>query len=368
MREGRAGVGVRAPIPNHSLLRSRHRSVPRIICPMANVATRLISLILLLQSKPQWKAADLSDELNVSERTVHRYMGMLEEMGIPIYSERGPYGGFSLMRGYKLPPLIFTAEEATVLYMGANLVEEVWGQVYQDAATSVTAKLDNVLPDDLRRQVSRAQEGLVVSGLAARDYRPCGETLQVLRECVSSRRSVGIEYRDFSLATTCREVDPYVLTFRWGLWYLVAYCRLRDDMRTFRVDRIESVERASHRFTVPDDFSAKDYLDQAMRFDNQITVEVYLSPAVAPFVRERMGHWTVIEDLDDGAANLTMQVSDLDWAIGWILSQGGEAVALAPPELIDGVREAAAAILSRYGDGDSSTDSSEEVNVDASAG
>jgi len=59
---------------------------------MANVATRLISLIMLLQSRPQWKAAELSDELNVSERTVHRYMGMLEEMGIPIYSERGPYG------------------------------------------------------------------------------------------------------------------------------------------------------------------------------------------------------------------------------------------------------------------------------------
>ena len=123
---------------------------------MANVATRLISMIMLLQSRQTWKASDLSDELNVSERTIHRYVTMLEDMGIPIYSERGPYGGFSLMRGYKLPPLIFTAEEATVLYMGANLVEEVWGQIYQDAVTSVVAKLDNVLPDDLRQQVSRA--------------------------------------------------------------------------------------------------------------------------------------------------------------------------------------------------------------------
>ena len=102
---------------------------------MSNVATRLLSLILLLQSRSSWKAGALANELSVSERTIHRYIAMLEEMGIPIYSERGPYGGFSLLRGYKLPPLIFTAEEATVLYMGANLMREVWGWDFGDLST-----------------------------------------------------------------------------------------------------------------------------------------------------------------------------------------------------------------------------------------
>jgi len=315
---------------------------------MANVATRLISLIMLLQSKPQWKAAELSGELNVSERTVHRYMGMLEEMGIPVYSERGPYGGFSLMRGYKLPPLIFTAEEATVLHMGANLVEEVWGRVYQDAVTAVTAKLDNVLPDDLRREVAQTQQGFIVSGLAARDYRPWGHTLQTLRECVSSRRGACLSYRDFNLETTCREVDPYALSFRWGLWYLVAHCHLRDAMRTFRVDRIESAERLDRRFTIPGDFSAKAYLDQAMQFDNRYTVVVHVTTSVAPHVRERMGHWTEIVDLEDGSVNVMMQVANLDWATGWVLSQGGEAVAVEPPELVARVRSTAQEILAKY--------------------
>ena len=318
---------------------------------MANVATRLISLIMLLQSKPQWKAAELSDELNVSERTVHRYMGMLEEMGIPIYSERGPYGGFSLMRGYKLPPLVFTAEEATVLYMGAHLVEEVWGQVYQDAVTAVTAKLDNVLPDDLRREVAQAQQDFVVSGLAARDYRPWSDTLQTLRECVGSRRSARLSYRDFSLETTCREVDPYALSFRWGLWYLVSYCHLREAMRTFRVDRMENVERLEHRFTIPGDFSAKAYLDQAMQFDDRYTVAVHVAASIAPHVRERMGHWTEIVDLEDGSINVIMQVANLDWATGWILSQGGEAVALGPPELVARVYSVAEEILAKYQSG-----------------
>ncbi|MFN2224893.1 MAG: helix-turn-helix transcriptional regulator, partial [Anaerolineae bacterium] len=78
----------------------------------------MISIILMLQSRGTLKAGELAEELDVSERTIHRYMGMLDELGIPIYSERGPYGGFSLVRGYKLPPLIFTPEEATALYLG----------------------------------------------------------------------------------------------------------------------------------------------------------------------------------------------------------------------------------------------------------
>src|SRR5210317_2281648 len=93
---------------------------------MANVATRLISIILMLQSRGTLKATELAAELGVSERTIHRYMGMLDEMGIPIYAERGPYGGFSLVRGYKLPPLVFTPEEATAIYLGTSLVSEMW--------------------------------------------------------------------------------------------------------------------------------------------------------------------------------------------------------------------------------------------------
>ncbi|MGC9348559.1 MAG: helix-turn-helix transcriptional regulator [Anaerolineae bacterium] len=315
---------------------------------MANVATRLLSLILLLQNKPLWKAAELADELNVSERTIHRYMGMLEEMGIPIYTERGPYGGFSLMRGYKLPPLIFTAEEATVLYMGAKLVEEMWGQVYHDAVTGVTAKLDNVLPDDLRRQVARAEQCLVVGGLAARDYRPWAPTLQVLRECIRTRHPVRITYHSFKLEETRREVHPYALIFRWGLWYVVGHCQLRDEMRTFRVDRIQDVKALDGRFKVPDDFSARVYVEETMRFENRHTIKVHMDARVAPHVRERTGHWLDLENHDDGSVTIQLQVSDLEWATGWVLSYGDAATALEPLELVERVRAEASSILARY--------------------
>ena len=94
---------------------------------MANTATRLITLIMLLQRQPSQTAAQLAEALAVSVRTVQRYITMLEEIGIPIYAERGPYGGYALVRGYKMPPLIFTPEEAVAVSLGTSLLEEIWG-------------------------------------------------------------------------------------------------------------------------------------------------------------------------------------------------------------------------------------------------
>ncbi len=316
---------------------------------MSNVATRLLSLILLLQSRPIWKAAELAAELKVSERTIHRYMGMLEEMGIPIYSERGPYGGFSLVRGYKLPPLIFTAEEATVLYMGATLVREVWGQTYDSAVTAVTAKLDNVLPDDLRQEVARVRQSLVIGGLTARDYRPWEPTLHTLRQCIGERRCVHLLYWGLARQReTERVVEPYALTFQWGLWYLVGFCRLRQGMRTFRVDRIQDVTLLEEHFTLPRDFSVREYLERTMRFEPNYNVVVRLEASQAPYVRERHGDWMEITTEDDGSVIARFGAIRLDWATGWVLSFGSAARVLEPTELIARVREAAAGALQQY--------------------
>src|SRR5512143_3643304 len=107
---------------------------------MSNTATRLITLLMLLQRQPNQKASDLAEKLGISVRSLHRYIGMLDEMGIPIYSERGPYGGFSLVRGYKMPPLVFTPEEAVAVALGTSLVPEMWGQLYHEVAQGALAK------------------------------------------------------------------------------------------------------------------------------------------------------------------------------------------------------------------------------------
>ena len=157
---------------------------------MSTTATRLITLIMTLQRQPNQKAADLAAKLGVSVRTLHRYFGMLDEMGIPIYAERGPYGGFSLVRGYKLPPLVFTPEEAVALYLGTSLVSEMWGQLYQESAQGALAKLENVLPDEQRNEIAWARRSLIATGMHRADPSALAPTLEKLRRAAREHRRV----------------------------------------------------------------------------------------------------------------------------------------------------------------------------------
>jgi len=311
---------------------------------MANVATRLISIIFMLQSRGTLKASDLAEELKVSERTIHRYMGMLDEMGIPIYSERGPYGGFSLVRGYKLPPLVFTPEEATALFLGSELVKDIWGVSYHDAAVAAMAKLDNVLPDALRQEVEHARRGLLATGWLRRDYGPWAPILDELRRCVARRKQVRLVYRSFRQEETER--------MQWGNWYLAGHCHLRRDLRTFRVDRIQEVEPTGESFQIPADFSAREYLKRMAgdRPEPYYRVAVRFEPEVAHIVRERREEWQDLSEHDDGTVILAFDASDLAWPCRWVLTYQDKATVLGPPELADRVRRAAQAIAARYVD------------------
>jgi predicted DNA-binding transcriptional regulator YafY len=317
---------------------------------MTNVATRLLSMIFLFQSRRQWTVAELSQELSVSDRTVHRYIGMLEEMGIPLYSERGPYGGFSLLRTYKLPPLIFTPEEATVLFLGTQLVEDIWGSGFHEAITGVTAKLNNVLPDDIRQEVQRAQRSLVVMTGASRDYSPYYKMMVQLRNCMAEGQRILVRYHSFSRVETKRKIDPYALSFRWGNWYLVGFCHLRGELRTFRIDRINHMETLDEHFKMPHDFDARSYLEDTMTWENQFEVVVRLSPDVAALMRERITDWMRVSDNPDGSVTVRYDADNLNWVTGWVLSWGKFAQALEPPELIERIKKAALELLEVYQD------------------
>ena len=163
---------------------------------MASRAARLVTLIMLLQRRPNQRAGELAAALGVSVRSLHRYIVELDEMGIPIYSERGPHGGFSLVRGYKMPPLVFTPEEAVAVYLGTSLVGEMWGRPYAEAAAGALAKLDNLLPEEQRHEVAWARRSLVALGLHQGDLAALAPTLETLRRAVHERCRVRLLYGD----------------------------------------------------------------------------------------------------------------------------------------------------------------------------
>jgi predicted DNA-binding transcriptional regulator YafY len=318
---------------------------------MANAATRLISLIMLLQRRPNQKAAELAEQLGVSIRTVHRYIEMLDEMGIPIYSERGPHGGFSLMRGYKMPPLVFTPEEAVAVYLGTGLVEEMWGQLYREATRGALAKLDNVLPNEQRHEVAWARRTLLATSLHRADWEFLAPLLEKLRQAVREHRRGNMLYRGRSQPDPIeRDIDTYALVHRWGWWYITGYCHLRQDIRTFRVDRIIELTLLDKSFDVPTDFDIREYLATEPHIQPKVQFRLHFTPQAALLALDDRALWDTVEEKPDGSVIVTLAVPNLEVAARTALSYGPDAVVLEPEKLRYLIREQARTIMELYAD------------------
>ena len=316
---------------------------------MTKTASRLITLILLLQNRPNQKAGELAKKLGVSLRTIHRYFAMLDEMGIPIFSERGPYGGFSLVRGYKIPPLIFSLEEAIAVYLGTSLVSEMWGQLYRDAAQGAMAKLENILPDEQRGEINWARQSLIATGLHRADMSALLPSLEELRRATRERHQISAVYQSAANARAMRrKINPYALVFRAGLWYLVGYCHLRAAPRTFRVDRIQKLTLLSEPFQMPKEFDIHKYLENEFKDQPMIRARLKFLPEGAHIVTSNPLLWESTQEEPDGSIVATLTAPDLPWLASMTLSYANWAIVLEPPELRSMVREWAQATIDRY--------------------
>ena len=316
---------------------------------MPTPATRLVTLILLLQRRPNQKASDLARELGVSVRTLHRYFGMLDEMGVPVYAERGPYGGFSLVRGYKMPPLALTPEEAVAVTLGTSLVPEMWGQAYQEAATGALAKLDQVLPEEQRNEAAWARRSLVTLGLHNPELDDQAPTLEKMRRAIRDLQTVEMVYSSASASEPgTRRLDPYVLALRWGWWYVAGYCHSRREVRTFRVDRIRDLSLVDGTFQIPADFDAREFLSRDFQGQPQVLSRLHYAPQIAHIARLNRLSWEALEEQPDGSVVVTMASQDLEWAASSVLMYGPAVTVLVPPELRDLVRQAARAVANLY--------------------
>ncbi len=316
---------------------------------MPATAVRLINLILLLQCQPNQKAAHLAAQLGISVRTLHRYFVMLDEMGIPVYSERGPYGGFSLVRGYRMPPLVLTPDESVAVYLGVGLVEEMWGQLYREAARGALAKLENVLPDEQRHEVAWARRALLATGMHRGDLDALAPRLEKLRRAAREHRQIQMTYHSRSQSDpTERRFDPYALVHRWGWWYAVGFCHLRQAVRTFRVDRIVELSLLDTVFDAPVNFDLRAYLATEPQIQKALTVRMHFSPQMAEVALESRPYWESFTQQPDGSILVCFSAPDLIWAVSTALAYGPGVFVLEPPEVQHAVKEWAQAIADQY--------------------
>jgi predicted DNA-binding transcriptional regulator YafY len=222
---------------------------------MYSPTTRLLTVLELLQSRKEISGPEIARRLEVDERTVRRYITNLQEMGIPVEAERGPYGAYHLQRGYKLPPLMFTDAEAVALTLGLLVVREFRFPVDIEAVEGALAKTERVLPEKLLNQVRGLQEGIVFH-VSPPPMLLRNEFVSVLTSAVGQRQQVLMQYRSWEGETSERAFNPYGVVYNEGYWYTAGYCHLRQDLRTFRLDRIVALQILNHPFTRPDDFDA----------------------------------------------------------------------------------------------------------------
>jgi predicted DNA-binding transcriptional regulator YafY len=275
-------------------------------------------------------------------------MEMLDEMGLPIYTERGPCGGFSLVRGYRMPPLIFTPDEAVVLSLGAGLVEDLFGSLYRNAVRSALAKLDAVMPDDQRSEAAWARRALIASGAPRADMQQLAPHLETLRDGLREQRRVAMSYQNIGGEPTQRELDPYALVFRQGWWYVVGFCHLRQAVRVFRLDRILKISVTPAGFETPQDFDPRAYLQELFQTSASTEMSMRFQPQFAFLAREGHAAWDTMTDEPDGSVLVRVKVPDINWGASTALAYGPAVTVLSPQAVIVQLREWAQAVVAQY--------------------
>ncbi len=279
---------------------------------MPHPTTRVLAALELLQSHGQIGGAELAARLEVDRRTLRRYITMLEDLGVPITTEQGRYGGYRLVPGYKLPPMMFTDEEAQALSLGLIAARGLGLADAAPAIESVQAKLDRVLPSAPRKTVSALRESVA---LQTGDPRTTADAklLRILSEAAQSRRVAVMRYRAAEGALTSREFDVYGLVFRGGRWYVVGYCHLRAGLRTLRLDRVAHAELALPTFVRPKDFDAAEYLTRALAtLPRAVPVEVFIHADMAGARREMCQTLGAV-DVEGEGVRISGSADDLDW-------------------------------------------------------
>lgn len=214
-------------------------------------ADRLFQIIQYLQGRRLTTARQLAERLEVSERTIYRDVQDLVLSGVPIEGEAGV--GYVLRGGFHLPPLMFTAEEMEALIVGARMIDAWAGEKLSAAAKEALVKIETVLPPRLKHTLR--QPRIFAPSFPDRDtFAP---RLDVVREAINARRKVAIRYRRLDDAVSERTVWPLGLVFWGNVWTLATWCELRNDYRTFRVDRIEEYRMLDEPFVETEEISLR---------------------------------------------------------------------------------------------------------------
>jgi len=305
---------------------------------------RLLTALNLLQSRPSVTAAHLAERLEVGSRSVRRYITMLQDIGIPVEAVRGRYGGYRLRPGFKLPPLMWTEEEALAVTLGLEAVHQLGLSRTVPTVESALAKVERVLPQALRERVQAVQETVVLD-LVTRSREELSTYVMLLSTAAHQGKRVWMRYQSHPGEERERAFDCYGLVYHSERWYAIGYCHLRQDTRVFRLDRIRALEVREERFTPPANFDCLAYMIQAVAaIPSRWLAEVLLQTSLEQ-IRDAVP--ATFATLEETPAGIVLRAYDdnLEHTARFLVSLGCPFRVLQPPELVEELRRLAQSIL-----------------------
>ena len=302
----------------------------------------MLSILFDMLSKKSVKAAYLADKYGISVRTVHRYIASMEAAGVPVYTVRGNGGGFSIIDTYKLPATFMTeAEFEHTINTLSALNNGLTDKVLSSAITKLKAVRKNEYSGfDIK------------SGNLIIDGGPWGDTvgykskLNVIRKCIDERLQLNITYHDRNGEITERTIEPHVLVFKQGLWYVYAFCKLRNDFRFFKTGRIAAAKITSNRF------ERQDVSDSTLPFDSWFTGVETISVAmqVEKSCLSEIEEWLGVENVkeENGVFVARANLPDDEGLVSKIMSYGNGLKVLEPTPLKDKIKDRIKQIYDLY--------------------
>lgn len=307
---------------------------------------RVLTVLELLQSHGRMTGPELARRLEVNVRTVRDYIEMLGDLGIPVEAERGRHGAYQLRPGFKLPPLLFTEDEALALTLSLLMAREHGLAHASPAFEGVLAKIKRVLPASSRERIQAVEQSVVFESRFS-PVAPSIAAVMIVSAAVQSQHGIRLRYRSTNAEVTERVVDPYGVVSHEGFWYTIGYCHLRKAQRLFRLDRVLQIEMTSDTFLRPPNFEALAEVQRALaEVPRAWQVEVWLEATLEEAQRTTplsKGHFEEVK----GGVLIRCEVADLPWMARLLAGLGFPFVIHHPPELRTVVRQYARMMI-RY--------------------
>lgn len=307
-------------------------------------SSRLLRLLSLLQTPRAWTGTELAERLEVSPRTIRNDVERLRDLGYPVHATRGAVGGYRLEAGASMPPLLLDDEEAVAVAIGLRTATGGAVTGIEETSLRALAKLEQVLPPRLRRQVSTLQRATVHvrrGGGPTVDPSVLSELARLCREHLRLR----FDYSDRRQADSQRRVEPYRIVSSGQRWYLLAWDTDREDWRTFRVDRMRAGLSPGPRFTPRPltDAEAESLVSRGVPPSARQHVARVTVRLPAAQLAERIGPWIgTVTALDDDSCVLETGADSVESLAAYLGLLGADFAVTEPPDLVQAVRLLAA--------------------------